>query len=803
MTHSRFPRFTARRHALGLVVSLATAALPLSAGAADLSYESIVGRPQGLKITVHQEMALYLEALAERSPLVKVIDQGESWEGKRLLLAVVTSEANHQRLNEIRENARKLADPRGLSASEAAAIIDTQPAIAWLGGSIHGFELSGAEGVLRLLEHLVTRDDEETRKVLDDVVVLLDPMLNPDGRDAFAHHNHARLGSAPNPERDDWGNDFNGWEAISFRTGHYFFDTNRDWWAHTQRETQARVPTFRAWRPQVVVDLHEMGSNVEFYFDPATDPYGPFFPDFARRWFTRFGKAYARAFDQAGFEYMTRERYNYFYPGYTTSYGSYQGAVGMLYEQGSSRGLAITRADDSVRTLTDAFGQQYTAAWAAVRLAAEKRSELLTEYVAAHREAIEEGKKGTVRYLFGPGGDPRLVSELAALLERNGVEVGRLSTDAQLSGVRDRTGASVGRRRFPAGTWVVEAAQPRNRLIRVLLEPDLPISEAFLEQARERLDRGGNPRFYDITAWSLPLLFNVEGYSTTDATALQVTAEPAASPRPFPEAPAYGWVIDGNQTAGLAVLYHLKTRGHRGSVVLKPSRVGERTFAGGSIVIRAGQNSHVVGDDLRELAERYGVDVAGVDSGLSEEGFPSLGSGDDSFVVKEPKIAILAEQPVHGYSFGWTWYTLDQQYGIRTTPRRVSSMGSTPLDDYNVLVLPHLFTPDGLAGLLGESGIERIKDWTRDGGTLVALGASVDFVREHLELTALGSFYDQETGDGDETEEAPHKITAPGAIVRVDLEEESWLASGYSGSIPSLVTSNRVFLEPEGPPASD
>lgn len=130
-------------------------------------------------------------------------------------------------------------------------------------------------------------------------------------------------------------------------------------------------------------------------------------------------------------------------------------------------------------------------------------------------------------------------------------------------------------------------------------------------------------------------------------------------------------------------------------------------------------------------------------------------------------------------------------------------MGSTPLDDYNVLVLPHLFTPDGLAGLLGESGIERIKDWTRDGGTLVALGASVDFVREHLELTALGSFYDQETGDGDETEEAPHKITAPGAIVRVDLEEESWLASGYSGSIPSLVTSNRVFLEPEGPPASD
>ncbi|MCP4205413.1 MAG: hypothetical protein GY769_26175 [bacterium] len=785
-----------------LLLSLPTACLLAAAlQASDLTYESVIGRPQGRRITVHQEMVAYLETLAEASPRVTLIDQGSSWEGRRLPLAIVTSEANHGRLEEIQERARKLADPRNLSVSDATSLIADQPALAWLGGSIHGFELSGAEGVLKLLERLVTGDDEETREVLENVVVLLDPMLNPDGRDAFAHHNHRRLGSSPVSERDDWGNDFNFWEAISFRTGHYFFDTNRDWWAHTQRETQARVPTLQAWRPQVIVDLHEMGSDVEFYFDPATDPYGPYFPDFARSWFARFGKAHARAFDQAGFEYMTRERYNYFYPGYTTSYGSYQGAVGMLYEQGSSRGLAITRADDSVRTLTDAFGQQYTAAWAAVRLAATSREALLTEYVQAARDAIEDGRRGIVRYLLGPDGDPHLVREVAELLTRNGVEVGRLAADVQLADVRDRTGAEIGRKRFPAGTWVVEAAQPRNRLIRVLLEPDLPISEKFLAQARERLDRGGNPRFYDITAWSLPLLFDIEGYSTTDDSSLEVSSTPTAR-REFPENPTYGWVIDGGQAASLAALYHLKAAGHRGSVVLRPSRVGERTFAGGSIVVRAGQNDDTVAGDLRRLAERYELEVAGVDTGLSEEGYPSLGSGDDSFVVKEPRIAILAEQPVHGYSFGWAWYTLDQQYGIPTSTRRVSTLASTPLDRYNVLVLPHLFSAEELAHRMGDKGIERIKSWVEDGGTLVALGASVDFVRERLALIQLRSFYDRDKKEDAEAKEGelPHKITAPGALVRVDLDGESWLAAGYDSYLPALVASDRVLLAPEGPP---
>ena len=459
------------------------------------TFAEVTGHDFGAGITVHHEMVAYLERLAETSQRVVTHDQGVSWEGRRLLLAIVTSPANHSRLDEIQANAQLLGDPRRTSPEEARRIAAEQPAILYMGGSIHGFELSGAEGVLKLLQRLATAEDAATLEVLDNTVILLDPMLNPDGRDAFAWRNLQTIGLEPSAERDDWSNDFNGWEATQFRTGHYFFDTNRDWWAQTQRETRFRVPTMLAWRPQVVVDLHEMGPDVEFYFDPPADPYGPFFPDFAKQGFVLFGQAYAEAFDRAGIEYMTRERFNFFYPGYTTSFGSYQGAVGMLYEQGSTRGLALERADESVRLLGEALEQHYTAAWTAAQTAATERQELLIDYYEDLRQAIADGRTGVVRYLLEPAGDAQLVAEYVNLLRRTGIEVGRLGDDSQLGGVRDRTGREIGNHTFPAGTYVVEAAQPHNRLLRALLEPDLPLPADFLAEARAREDRGENPRF--------------------------------------------------------------------------------------------------------------------------------------------------------------------------------------------------------------------------------------------------------------------------------------------------------------------
>ena len=781
---------------LGIVVLTLLTAGPAVAQVP--SFEDVTGHAIGERVTQAYQMQDYVQAVAAASDRVVAEQIGTSWQGRPLMHAIVTAPENHARLDEIQANAQALGDPRGLSDAEAESIIADQPAIFWFGGSIHGFELSGSEAALQMLERLATQDDAVTQSILENTVVIIDPMLNPDGRDALAYRTHDTMGPTANPDNQDWANDFTAWEALKYRTSHYYFDINRDWFAHTHRETQARVPVLQAWRPQAGIDSHEMGSDVEFYFDPPTGPVGPFFPEYASRWFASYGSAHAAALDTLGTDYMTRERYNYFYPGYTTSYMSYQGAVGMLYEQGSSRGLALTRPDGTVRTLADAVQNPYTAFVAALEHTATERETLLTEYVAAHRQAIANGEEGTRRYLLTDAmGDPHLLAEVVDLLRRNGVEVGRLTESAQLRNVQDRTGASVGTRSFASGTYVVEAAQPRNRLIRALMEPNVPVPQDFLEEARARVDRGGSARFYDITAWSLPMLFGIEGYSTADDRGLateRVTASqgPASAIQNGPA--SYAYVIDGTQTAGLPALMHMQERGHRVAMLQEATRVRGTDYAAGTGIVYAGQSGASVHRDMREVAEQYGLQVDAVATGLAEGDRPSLGSGQVIY-LEAPSVAILAEEGIQAYSFGWAWFTLDRQYMLDASVLRTRSLGSANLDEYDTIVLPETYGTEALEREAGASGLDRLADWVRDGGTLVTMGSGTDVARD-LDLIALRSWYEVE-GHADSL-----RVSVPGAMVATNINRNHWLTAGVPDGFHGLVDSNRLYLPPEGAPST-
>lgn len=550
----------------------------------------------------------------------------------------------------------------------------------------------------------------------------------------------------------------------------------------------------REWRPQAGVDAHEMGSNVEFYFDPPDAPWSPFFPEYARSWFNEFARAHADALDEAGFEYMSGERYNFYYPAYTTSFLTYQGAVGMLYEQGSTRGLAITRPDGTVRTLEDAMMQQFTAGWAAVRLTAERREELLLDYYQAHRDAVDDGRQGIRRYLITEQGDPNMVAELVNMLMRNGIEVHRTTADAQLRNVRDRYGADVGTRQFAAGSYVIEAAQPRNRFLRVLMEPDLEMPEDFLSLARERIDRAENPRFYDITAWSVPLLFNVQAYSSRDGGNLPVEllSGPVRQSVDFPASPArYAYLIDGTQTSALSAAAHMRKMGYRLSVTYMDTRMQGRDYPRGTLVFRVGQNPDSLQHTLREMAERYRLDVSTVDTGFADTGFLSLGSG-ETLLVAEPDIAIVADDPVNGYSFGWAWHTLDYVYDIPTTIVNNGSLGSMSLERFTTIVLPQVNNVSAFVSNLGEGGVERLQRWVREGGTLVNIGQSADIARDALSLTDLESYYDV-----DEGEEEPRRFSVPGAFFSTTVDTHYWLTAGYEGNFPVLINSANVYRAPE------
>ncbi len=758
------------------------------------SFQEVIGHNIGDRITLSHQILHYLTYLEEASDRVVLQEIGITFDHRLQVAAILTSPENHARLDEIREHAQNLNDPRTTDRSRADQIIETQPAILYLGGSIHGFELSGTEGVLKILEHFTTSNDPETLEHLSNTLMIVDPVINSDGRDAFAIFNHQHKGREPNPDLADWSNDFTFWDALKYRTSHYYFDLNRDWFAHTHPETRNRAAILREWRPQAGVDAHEMGAEREFYFDPPTNPISPLFPEYTTKWFEEYGRAYADAFDRENIEYTKREMFNFFYPAYFTSYMTYQGAVGMLYEQGSSRGFAWRMSDGNIRTLADAAFNQYTAFRAMIKLSSERRAELLSDYYESHRSAIDQGNQGTVRYLIKQEGDPALVAEALNLLLRSGAEVHRLTSDASLRNVSDRSGTGVGNHTFEAGTYLIETSQPRMAFIRNLLEPHIQVPEEFLEEARRRVERGENPRFYDITSWSLPLLFNLQAFSTSDnrsVSAEQITG-PVSNPGGMTdEIAGYAYLIDGSQAKALSTIIPLREKGIRLHIIYEPTRINGKDYSSGTLVVRTDGKGEYVHEVLSELAGRFDLAVDAVDSGRSDAGFPPLGTVEGNR-IKQPNIALLGNYPVFGYSFGWAWHKLDRQYEIPHTVINTTAIASTPLERFDVLIIPEAPNSQEMQRYLSDAGMDRIKKWVQDGGTLVSIGSATDFVRNTLELGNLTSWYDDE-----ENEHASH-VTVPGAFVRTLLDHNEWLVSGYDGELPVLINSARLYREAEG-----
>jgi len=782
-----------------LAILLALRALP---GAAQVpTYADVSGHEVAERIALNPDIIRYLERLEEASLRVRTVRLGESWEGRELRLAIVTSPENHARLDRIRENARRLADPRITSPEQAEEILADQPVVLWIQGSIHGFELSGTEGMLLLLEHLTTRDDEATRRALDRTVVLVEPLVNPDGRDAFAHFNHQRVGVAPNPERDDWTNDFTTWEARQFRTGHYFFDNNRDWTAQTQRATRARAAAILDWRPQALIDAHEWTPDVEFFFPHmwgAGRPRGGL-DAYAENWCDEFGAAFAATFDAEGRPYTTRERYGCGFPGSipesTTAWAPWMGAVGILFEQGSTRGLAMTRPDGTVRTLRYAAENQYLGSWAMVEHAAAHRERILREYHEQHRAFLEEDAGGIRRYLLPPAGDPNLRAEAVNLMLRSGVEVYELTEPRTVGGLTDAEGRSASDREFPAGTHVVEVAQPR--AVALLFRPGGSVTLPFQLNLHAYGSRDG--RDLSLRRVEEALAAATDAIHSFEPSPVQVAMAGEASGGSG--RPGYAYLLDGRQALAVAAARGLREDGYRVWISTSILRFGGRDYTSGTVVVPVRENPETVHEAVEEIAGRLHLEVRGEDAGLADPGFPSMGSA--SFVGLEPTaIAMVAEEPVDAYSFGWSWFTLERQYGVPVTVLRAGSLAGTPLGRFQVLVLPDL-APEAFARLVGEDGLERIRRWVRDGGTLVTMGGATELARGELELIGLRSLY--ETPEGEELARAflsetylPIELAGP-EYDPSGLDQGDWLLSGYQGSrLHALVSSNRHYVATEG-----
>ncbi|HTV02520.1 MAG TPA: M14 family zinc carboxypeptidase [Luteitalea sp.] len=758
----------------------------------------VVGHDHGAEVTSPEEIAAYMRALAAAAPTrTKLVEYGSTWEGRPLQLLAIAAPERISALDTVTADLRRLADPRGVSEADTNALIARTPVVVALLHSVHGNEISPAGAALLEAYHLLAvRNDPRVDAIRSNTIVLIDPLQNPDGRGRFVQG--TRSGRAATPDTFALSAEHDEpWPGG--RGNHYFFDLNRDWFAHTQPESRGKVEALLRWMPHVVVDLHEMGAESSYYFPPTAVPGNAHTTPAQYAAIERFGRAIAGAFDERGFPYFNREVFDAFYPGYGVSWPVAQGAIGMTFEKSSARGLSVRRDDGSVLTYLDGIVEHFTAAMTTAHVAATSREQVLREFVAFRRSAIEEGERSTTvrHYVLLDKGDPGRTQHLATLLHRNGIEVQRTTA-----------AATIGGRAVPAGSFVVPHGQPAGRLVRNLLDERTDMPEAFVkEQAARRLRRLPD-QIYDVTAWSLPLLYDID--TVRSAQPLGVSTTPWAPTPVTTTLPAarVAYLLPWNSTTAGTVASALRA-GLRVRVAGERFTLGGRTFPVGTAIVRIGDHASTdVRKVLKDLADASGAEVVPIDSAFAERGI-SLGSNQVQ-PMKAPRVLLAWDTPVNGLSAGWARYVLERRYGVVPSAVRVASLARAPLEEFDVLVLPS----GSYASAVGADLVRRLKDWVSAGGTLITLGDATRWATTDA-VGLVGTTAEWKGGapvvEGpparpssnavpqpidlakaiEPTREMPTLV--PGAIANTVVDTEHWLSSGLDDAVPVSVQGQRIF----------
>jgi hypothetical protein len=731
----------------------------------------VLGWEIGDRFPTVAEVERYFTALAQASPLVSVERYGTTNQGRPLLVAIVASEAHRGNLEEILARNAELVDPE-TSESRARDIAATNPAVLHFTYGIHGNESSSPSAALWTAWDLAT-GAPEVAGVLDSVVVIMDPVANPDGYDRYVHHwastrvARPNLSSALRERREPWPGG---------RPNHYLFDLNRDWAWLTQQESRDRAALFLHWNPQVHVDFHEMGFESPYFFFPAATPINPIYPAHILDWGRRFGEGNARAMDAEGLLYYTAQNFDLFYPGYGDSWPSLIGAVGMTYEQGGG-GFAsaqVERADGTVLTLRDrAFGHRTTGS-ATLRTAAEGKTELLLGFAGFHRE-VDEGLDDN--YLV-PGEDPARLDALVQLLLLHGIQVERLTSEARL-GVEPHPGFA-SRSTFPEGTVRVPARQPRGRLAGALLRPDNP------------LDGSSS---YDITAWALPFAYGVEAHSAPSSVSgaggswTPVTSVDPAMGQPLPGRGSYGYLLPPSVAHAPGIIRFLEAGG-RAMIMADTFSLEGVHYPRGTTFFPQVRNEAL--DSLLTESGLGGL-VTPISTGLADGG-PDLGTNDRA-TMRLPRVLLVGGEGTASTGFGAHWHFLETVLDLPFEVANLGDLGGLDLSTWDVILLP----PGNPTGPLGEGGLDRLRSWIRLAGPLAEVEerrpeADDESDRDARLARALRT--------REERREEAWAQRVPGTILAATLDPAHPLAfgSGAGGGSPDriFVLSSGVGFEPGG-----
>ncbi len=738
------------------------------------SPSEFLGYELGDQFTRHHRVVEYFNYIDEQSAVVKVQQYGETYERRPLIYAIVASAENFQNLEQIRlDNLKRAGAMEGTPS--------TKVAIVWLSYNVHGNEANSTETSMKTLYELVNPDNAKTKDWLKNTVVILDPCINPDGRDRFANFFNQYGNNPANPDpqarehREIWPGG---------RANHYLFDLNRDWAWETQKESQARLKIYNQWLPHVHVDFHEQGYNTPYYFAPAAEPYHEVISNWQREFQNIIGRNNAKYFDEQGWLYFTKERFDLYYPSYGDTYPTYSGAIGMTFEQGGiGSGLHITTAEGDPMTLKDRIAHHFTTGMSTIEASSINSTKLVDEFEKFNKETINNPSYPYKTYVIRADNNADKLAKITGWLDTHSIQYGHAGASRLAKGFDYQT-QTQNSLTLSTEDIIINTHQPKGRFITTVFEPSSKLTDSAT---------------YDITAWNLIYAYDLKAFALSEKVSIAKVYQPKTTQQQPIVAKPYAYIFSYKNLKDVEFLGALIKKDIKVRFAVKPFTLGGQTFDPGTLIVTRRNNETQADFDavVKATATAFTRTIYTTTTGFADKG-ADFGSGDVSF-IKTPKIALLGGDQTSSLSHGSLWHFFEQQIHFPVSVIGTDYFKNIDLWKYTVLIVP-----DGNYRILDEGMLDMIQRWVNDGGKLIVLAGGLNSVADKKgfalkEYATEDKKKDSEKKDKEAKEkegllkygEAERKELSNniyGAIYKVTLDKSHPLAFGLGESYYSLKT---------------
>lgn len=720
------------------------------------SPDEFLGYQLGDRFTRHHEMIDYFKYVDAQLPNVQITQYGKTNEDRPLIYTIITSQENFSKLEEIRQdNLKRTGLLQGAPSTNKVAIV-------WLSYNVHGNEASGMEAAIKTLYELVS--STRGQEWLKNTVVIMDPCINPDGRDRYANFNNMYANTTPNASGDA-AEHREPWPGG--RANHYWFDLNRDWAWLQQIESASRIKVYNQWMPHIHVDFHEQGYNSPYYFAPAAEPFHPVITNWQREFQTMIGKNNAKYFDEKGWLYFTKEVFDLYYPSYGDTYPTYSGAIGMTYEQagGGYGGLSITTEEGDPLTLEDRLTHHYTTGMSTVEITAKNATRVVDEFEKYFKENATNPFGPYKSYIIKADNNVDKLEKLTKWMDQHAISYGHVGASRAGKGFDYQTQTQTSFT-LVAEDIVVNTFQPKSRFITTVFEPQSKVPDSMT---------------YDITAWNLFYAYDLKGYATTERINAGKAYQPKTVSNQVTQKP-YAYLFKYESLKDVEFLGELLQKDIKVRAAQKAFSVNGNSFNAGTIIVTQMNNAHIPDFDkvVQTLASNHNRNLFTTTTGFVDRG-KDFGSSDVAF-IELPKIALLCGEGTSSLSAGEVWNYFEQQIHYPITQIRTNFFKRTDLSKYNVLI-----APEGYYDIFDDAQLEKISQWVSAGGKLIIIGDALESFADKKGFQLKKYATDDAKKEAEKKEEANKKKDG---MIRYEDAERKQLSDYISGAIYKISVDN-------------